>query len=204
MTTPDEIATYWFGPADAEPDARSDLWWGQVDDQGAVDDEIEDRFGTVMERALEGELEEWRSAPESCLALILLLDQFPRHVHRGTARAFAGGERAVSATRHARKQGWDLEMTIPECLFLYMPLMHAEDEESQSESIEAYERLVERAPPETVDMAKGSLEFAREHAEIVEQFGRYPYRNTLLGRESTPEEEAWLEDNDQTYGQDPA
>lgn len=204
MNEPDEMLEYWFGDAESAPDARADLWWGQVDDQEAVDDEIESRFGESTEHALEGGFDDWRDAPESCLALVLLLDQCPRHIYRGTARAFEGDERAVEIVQEAIDEGYDRELTVPQCIFLYMPLMHAEDASIQSQAIDRFRQLAERAPAEMKDMADDSIDHAREHAEMIEQFGRFPHRNPIFDRESTPEEKAYLEGTGRDYGQPPA
>ena len=203
MTSSEEILEYWFGPEGSEPGARADLWWGMVEDVEAVDREIEERFGEAVEEALDGGFAEWREEPESCLAYVLLLDQFPRHIYRGRPGAFSGGELAVEAVRQAIEAGLDEQLDVPQRIFLYMPLMHAEERKLQRESVRLYERLAERAPEETREMAEGSLKHAREHAEIVEEFGRYPHRNAVLGRESSPAEEAFLEEMERDYGQSP-
>lgn len=203
MTSPEDILEYWFGTDESDPGERSDVWWGQVDDQEALDREIEEEFGEAVEEAFRGGFQEWREESETCLAYVILLDQFPRHIYRGDAKAFEGGDLAVSAVQSARERGLDRELDVPQRVFLYMPLMHAEDRAVQEESVKAFEELVEEAPEETRGMAQGSLDYAREHAEIVREFGRYPHRNVALGRESTDAEREYLEESGRYYGQEP-
>lgn len=203
MTRPRDVLDFWFGPDDSAPDARADLWWGQVDDQEAVDREVERRFGDAVETALEGGLCDWRDEPEPCLAYVLLLDQFPRHIYRGTPRAFAGADFTVPTVRRAVENDMDRRLDVPGRVFFYMPLMHAEDREVQRQSVQLYEQLVEDAPDETRSMAENTLEHAREHAEIVERFGRYPHRNPILDRPSSDQERAFLEQMESAYGQTP-
>jgi len=199
----DEILEFWFGPSGAAPDARSDLWWGEVDDQGAVDRRIEREFGDVVAAALNGELEEWRETPRTCLAYVLTLDQFPRHIHRGTARAFEGDDLAAAAARGAARRDDHAALSVPEQLFLSMPMMHAEDREVQRRSVEVFERIRDRAPRETREMAEQTLEHAVEHRDLIERFGRFPHRNPVLGREMTREEQEYLDETGNWYGQAP-
>jgi len=203
MKRPEDVIRYWFGPPDAETGARADLWWGQVDDQAAVDREIEEKFGDLVEAGLAGELDSWLDASRRCLAYVVLLDQFPRHVHRGTAQVYRGDDRALQATQTAWDRGYHTDLAVAEQIFLTMPLMHAEDPELQRTSVERFEWIRDHAPEQTRSMAEHSLEHAREHSETVQRFGRFPHRNPLLDREMTEDEEQYLEETGNWYGQKP-
>src|SRR5690606_26135058 len=130
--------------------------------------------------------------PTSCLAFVIVLDQFPRNLHRGSPEAFRHDPKALGATRHAITSGLDTGMRLAHRIFLYMPLMHSEDMADQRECVTRFEALAREAPPDVVGMYEYSLGFAKRHAEIIDRFGRFPHRNTVLGRASTPEEEAFL------------
>lgn len=203
MKQPDDVIRYWYGPPDAEPDARSDLWWGQVDDQAAVDREIEEKFGDLVEAGIAGELESWLDQPETSLAYVLTLDQFPRHIYRGTPRVYDGDEEALEASEIAWDRGYHTGFSVPKQIFLTMPMMHVEDPGLQRKSVERFEWIAEHAPESTRSMAERTLEHAREHCEIVERFGRFPHRNPLLGREMSDEEEQYLEETGNWFGQKP-
>jgi uncharacterized protein (DUF924 family) len=124
----------------------------------------------------------WRDDPETLLAAVILLDQFSRNIHRGTAEAFAGDRLAQALTCLAIERGWDKGMTLERRSFLYMPLMHAEDPELQTLCLESFD-----APG-----LEDNLAYARDHADVVARFGRFPTRNAALGRESTAEEREYL------------
>ncbi len=201
MATPEEILQYWFGnltgPTDCDH-SKGAMWWAG----GAeVDREIRERFGSDWQRAKAGELDSWLNAPRSALALIILLDQFSRNLGRGTPEAFAADEAALAACRHALAAGYDRALRPIERAFLYMPLMHAEDREAARECVSRFEELSreirETCPPAHPDF----IEHAREHANTVQRFGRYPHRNAILGRQSTDEERAFLRGGGPNYGQ---
>jgi len=167
------VLDFWFREIDPK------LWFARDED---FDRQLAKRFATAVEHALAGGLQSWEDRPESRLALILLLDQFTRNLHRGTAGAFSGDQRALALTLDAMARGWDGLLPLPERKFLYMPLMHAEDAAIQEKSVAAFTALGE----------EDSLNYAILHKRIIDRFGRYPHRNTALGRPSTPEEEAFL------------
>jgi len=202
-----EIHDYWFGRPPLTPEAleeRMRFWFGGGDPPEAVrarDEEIATRFGDLIERALRGELDAWAGGPHRLLSLILLLDQFPRNAWRGTARAFAGDERALACALGGMQTGADAVLQPVERLFFYMPLQHAESRDVQDESVAAYRRLVLEAPPDQRGMLEGALQYAEQHREIVARFGRFPHRNAVLGRASTPEEEAYLAGGAERFGQ---
>jgi uncharacterized protein (DUF924 family) len=200
------VREYWFGrlPLSAEAlDSRMRLWFAEEGDaeQRARDAEIGERFGALSERAIGGELAEWADGPRGRLSLIILLDQFPRNMFRGTARAFAGDARALSLALSGMQSAADAALDVVERLFFYMPLQHAENREVQEESIAAYRRLVDEAPAELRVAFADSLHWAEQHRAIIEQFGRFPARNAALGRESTAAERQWLAATAEAFGQ---
>src|SRR6185503_6274143 len=145
------------------------------------DAEIRARFLPLYERAARGQLNAWLDDAESCLALVILLDQFPRNLFRGTARAFASDDRARACARTILEKGWDKSYSEDERTFAYLPFEHSEALEDQELSM----RLFEGNP---------NIEWARKHWEIIRRFGRFPHRNAALGRASTPEEIAFLKE----------
>ncbi len=192
MSRVETILSFWFGSADlhCEPDpALRDLWFGQADE---TDRTIRERFGPDLELAAAGELTAWEDEPASMLALILVLDQFPRNMHRGTPGMFAHDPLALAACDKALARGDDHRVGFVQRSFLYLPLMHSEDLVVQDRSIRCYEGLVADAPPEQVEVAKAGLHYAHLHRDIIVRFGRYPHRNAILGRETTPEEAEFL------------
>ena len=174
-TRPKELLDFWLGIG---PEG-----WYRVDP--AVDDAIRERWGGLWEEARAGRLGEWATSPEGCLALLILLDQLPRNMFRGDARAFATDGRAVAVAKAAIQRGRDARVPLPERQFFYLPLMHSEVQANQDRSVRLF----------LVGVGRGEgLRHARAHREIIRRFGRFPYRNAALGRESTPEEVAFLEE----------
>jgi len=135
------------------------------------------------------------------LALILLLDQIPRNIYRGTSRAFAQDEKALNLAYEGMKTGADAGLTPIQRVFLYMPLQHCESPDVQEESVAAFRRLAAEAPPEHRAVFEGCLHFAELHERIVKRFGRFPHRNRVLGRRSSEAEAAFLAAEAQTFGQ---
>lgn len=198
-TTPDQLLDFWFGEARDRPAAIADRmrFWFQP---GAADDEAVARhLEPVMQEAAAGRLTEWLGSGESRLALILALDQAPRVIFRRRPEAFACDGQALALTLAGIAGGADRELGLAERAFFYMPLQHSEDPLVQKQSIERYGTLA-AVFPEHADVAEGFVKHARDHAEIIERFGRYPHRNKALGRESTDAERAFLEDGPR-YGQ---
>jgi uncharacterized protein (DUF924 family) len=175
MTEAREVLTFWFGTTDE----RRPEWFRKDD---AFDALVRERFGVLVERALAGELRDWSAEADLALARVLLLDQFTRNMFRGTPRAFTGDALALDAAREMVAGGQDRQLR-PMCrVFVYLPFEHAEDRRSQQESLRLFEAL---GDPDFLD-------YARRHAAIVERFGRFPHRNAILGRASTPEEIEFL------------
>lgn len=179
MTTPQEVLDFWFGAAGAADDGRARTFW--FEKSQTTDDAIRARFGAAVEAALQGAFEDWRRTPHGALALILLLDQFTRNVFRDTPRALAGDARALATAQALVERGDDRSLTPYERQFAYLPFEHAEDRAAQEVSLRLFAQLAREGLP-------GPLEWAQKHYDVIARFGRYPHRNAILGRESTPEE----------------
>lgn len=193
-TTAADVLHFWLGDdlkRDWPEPHRGDLWFKGG---AAVDAEITARFGPLVAQALAGGLSDWESAPMRRLALILLLDQFTRNVHRGQAQAFAGDTRAQALALRTVAQGEDMPLPRAARLFVYMPLMHAEDLALQERCVACFEQLLADAPPPLRDTLADNLRYAQLHRDIVAQFGRFPHRNAVLGRASTEAELEFLKD----------
>lgn len=185
----EDVLEFWFGPPGSPPLAGSTKWWTK---DAAFDQEIATRFGATIAAAAAGELDAWKATARGRLALVVVLDQFSRNAFRGTARSFAQDARARDLAIEALDSGEDRELEPIERSFLYMPLMHAENADLQRKCIAAFERLCDVSPPDLKRYTANNLDYAKKHAEIVERFGRFPHRNDLLGRASTPEETEFL------------
>jgi len=169
---------FWFGPEGDYGKRRKE--WFQKD--GAFDGEIQARFVALHEEAANDRLSRWKDEAGDCLALIVLLDQFPRNMFRGTARAFATDERALGAARHALERGYDRQFLPAERMFVYLPFEHSEALDDQLLSCQL------ARPLEAYEETKDVYQYAERHYAIVARFGRFPHRNEALGRPSTPEE----------------
>ena len=167
--TPDEVLDFWF--------TRDRKAW--FEKNPAFDEEIRVRFLPFYDAALDGRLEYWKNEPKSCVALVILLDQLPRNMFRGSARAFASDGLALNAARAIVDQGWDKALSPDERMFAYLPFEHSEALVDQERSLKLFE-------------GDENYEWARRHWEIVRRFGRFPHRNAALGRASTPEEIEFL------------
>lgn len=194
---PDAVLDFWFGDSLAQGwpvVPRKPLWFGS---DPAVDDTIRQRFGPLVAQALAGGLSDWEHPPRSRLALLVLLDQFTRNLHRGQATAFAGDARACALALDLLDQGRHRELPPIGQVFVFMPLMHAEDLALQDRCIGCFQALLDATPADhsvARDDLAGHLQYARLHRDIVLRFGRFPHRNAALGRRSTDEETAFLVD----------
>jgi uncharacterized protein (DUF924 family) len=192
-----DVLEFWFGANPlAELRERLFLWFGREDEsealQGLRDAALANRFRPMVEAAALGELDSWAGSPHRRLALILLLDQFPRQIYRGRGLAFAQDHKALKLTLDGLQVGADAALAPVERLFFYMPLQHAESVTMQEESIAAYRRLLADAPPDHRDLFEDCLQFALQHQQVVQRFGRFPHRNVALARRSSPGELAYL------------
>jgi uncharacterized protein (DUF924 family) len=206
MERANEVLEFWFGrgPWNAERLAeRSRFWFGAGDAAEAVaarDAMIRSTLEPMLERAARGEFASWAASPKRRLALIILFDQVPRNAYRGSAAAFAFDREALALTVEGMQLAADAALDPVERIFFYLPLEHAESMEAQDAALAAFARLVAEAPPDLKAFCEYTLTFARGHREVIAKFGRYPYRNAVLGRQSTPAELEWLATAD-TFGQ---
>ena len=188
----EDILQFWFGafptPYTADK-SKSDMWFKN----GATyDSEIFINFGVDYDKAINGELDYWIDSYRGRLALIILLDQFSRHIHRGTADAFSQDEKAQALCIDGLGAGDDARCHSVERSFFYLPLQHAEDAEKQNLSVRAYEQLVRDVPEQYQKSFNVNLSFAKSHQFVIEKFGRFPELNEILSRESTDEELAFI------------
>ncbi|HVL34269.1 MAG TPA: DUF924 family protein [Burkholderiales bacterium] len=182
QTTPGQVLLFWFGGP--EKRGRRRRRWFEKD--ARFDQEIRERFLPAWEQAAAGRFAHWKDAPADCLALIVTLDQFPRHLFRGTARAFATDAAALDTARHAVERGHDRALLPVERLFVYLPFEHSEALEDQVRACELTKPL--EAFQETADVYR----YAVAHHDIIARFGRFPHRNAALGRVSTEAELQFL------------
>jgi len=188
------IHEFWFGsdPNDAVvAQKKSNLWWAKKSEN---DQEIQRRFGMYVDMAARSELDGWIKSAGSMLALILLTDQFPRNIFRNTPKAFEFDSLAQELCLSGIKQGMDKTLRPIERVFFYLPLEHAESTEHQEQSVQLYTKLFQEVPANQMDQFRGYLTFALRHRSIIARFGRFPHRNVILNRESTPEEAAFLQE----------
>ncbi|MCF2972189.1 DUF924 domain-containing protein [Synechococcus sp. Nb3U1] len=184
-TTPEEILKFWFGDPTGSEYGQSRPEWFKKDPE--FDRTIEEQFLPVYEQAAAGQLESWQGSPSTCLALILVLDQFPRNMFRDTPRAFATDPLALQAARQAVTQGFDRQLLPVQRWFVYLPFEHSEDLADQQRSMELFGQL------QSDPASQSAIDYARRHLEIIKRFGRFPHRNTILGRPSTPAELEFLQ-----------
>ncbi len=199
-----EILDFWFGSELDDPAAlraRNAMWFGS---DAALDRTVARRFAHLPQTALAGELDAWAGSAEGALALVLALDQFPRNLYRGGPRAFSGDAKALAVALEAIDAGFDAWLHPVRASFLYLPLEHAEDAALQERCVALFQQLAERAPPGLEPRFESFLDFARRHRDMVVRFGRFPHRNAVLGRQSTPEEAAYLRSGGETFGAEPA
>ena len=171
------------------------LWFGDADTpelRPQADETLRQRFGVLATAAARGLFDTWESSPRRRLALILLLDQFPRHIHRGDARAYEQDRRALALTVGGMQLGADAALDPVERIFFYMPMAHAESRDLQEESVSAFRRLAAEAPAELSALFAAAVARAEQLSAIIERFGRFPHRNAALGRATTDEESDWL------------
>jgi uncharacterized protein (DUF924 family) len=178
------ILDFWFGPIGSPTRGRERGEWFRKD--ATFDAEIRSRFGEANDIALAGGYGEWCASAEGALARVVLLDQFTRNIHRDTPRSFAGDARALATARDAVERRLDRALDPYGRWFVYLPFEHAEDFHAQEQSLALYAALAQETG------LTGALEWARKHADVIARFGRYPHRNAILGRASSPEEEAFL------------
>jgi uncharacterized protein (DUF924 family) len=187
----DEVVSFWF---EGDAKARMARWFTR---SPTLDEEIRQRFGPLIDSALRGELDAWTATPRGSLALVILLDQLTRNVNRGSPASFAGDARAHAVSDSLRASGRDRELDWDERYLALMPTMHAEDVEAQRRGVAAFRALLAEATTAGLDedglgVLRSAVDYAEKHRVIIERFGRFPHRNRVLGRTSTPDEIEFL------------
>lgn len=191
--TREDVLEFWFGTSASDAAVareKSALWWGAAGAE--LDREISARFGEARESAVTGRLKSWEETPQGRLALIVLVDQFSRNIFRGKALAFEHDALARTWCAGGIALGHDRALRRVERVFFYLPLEHSETLADQARSLELFGRLASEVPASERERFDNYLDFARRHHAIVERFGRFPHRNAVLGRDSTPEELEFL------------
>jgi uncharacterized protein (DUF924 family) len=191
VSTPSEILDFWFGREGEEGYGLFREAWFTKDP--GFDREVRDRFEVAYEEAAAGRLNHWKDEARSCLALIILLDQFPRNMFRGDPKTYAADDKALEAARHAVEHAYDRELPPYGRMFVYLPFEHSENLEDQRLSVELFRGLAGEMGSEDL------LGYAVRHLEIIERFGRFPHRNEMLGRATTPEEAEFLRGPDSSF-----
>ena len=172
--TPRDIIEYWFSPQIRK------YWFSSTLE---LDKEIHDQFAQIWHDASKGQLDVWSESPEGCLALVIILDQFPLNMFRGTAKSFSTESKAREIARQALAQDFDQKIETEQLAFLYMPFMHSENETDQEYSVKLYKAA----------NLENNVRFAEHHQAIIKELGRFPHRNAILGRVSTKAEIEYLE-----------
>lgn len=178
---PTDILDYWYS------EFMQKHWFASTP---ALDAEIREKYQSLWERAAAGDLDHWQDSPEGALALVIVLDQFPLNMFRGKPESFCTERKAIEVTLNALKKGFDKQLSKDRLSFLFMPLMHSEKLEEQDLSVSLFRRYG----------LTGNIKFAEHHRELVRKYGRFPHRNAILGRESTPAEVAYLASKDAFKG----
>ena len=171
--TPEEIIDFWYS------DRIKSQWFASTPE---LDKEILEKYERIWEKASSGELDEWNNSPDGCLALAIILDQFPLNMFRGQAKSFKTERKAIEVAWKAIKNELDRNIEKEKLAFLYMPFMHSEDLTDQDMSVSLYRE----------SNLDANITFDEHHREIIRKFGRFPHRNKILGRESTEDEILYL------------
>jgi uncharacterized protein (DUF924 family) len=199
METADTIREFWFGNDLADPDLarqQAGLWWQK---DARIDRQIAARFESWVTKAANRELDNWLAVPTGCLALILLTDQFPRNIYRNTPQAFAHDALARAWCTHGIQTGADLYLHPIERLFFYLPLEHSESLADQDRSVALLQSLAIDVEPSARATFEDFTTFAIRHRDVIARFGRFPHRNSILGRESSPAELAFLNEPNSSF-----
>ena len=196
-----QIHDYWFGPADDWQQVlknNSPRWFAGGE---AMDSEIRTEFASTLETARRGEFDAWQDSIIGAMALVLLMDQFPRHIHRGNPKAFGYDEFSLDICLRGIERGIDSAMSPVQQVFFYLPLQHAEDLDIQNRSIEMMELRAGQCDEAFKAFMENSLDYARQHHDIIQRFGRFPHRNQILDRANTEEEQIFLDAGADRFGQ---
>jgi uncharacterized protein (DUF924 family) len=191
ITNPQIILDFWFGTPDSPEYGKPRPEWFRKDPD--FDSAIAAQFLPIYAQAAQGKLQPWQAKPHSCLALLIVLDQFPRNLFRGLPEAFATDEQACEITKNAIAQQFDQAVLPIQRWFFYLPLEHSENLANQARSLELFQSLA------TDPDSQSAIDYAQKHYDVIAQFGRFPHRNAILGRESTPAELAFLAQPGSTF-----
>ena len=197
----DSVLSFWFKEQELtapQIDHRMDMWFSE---DPVFDHEIEKEFADDVSAACEGNLDHWAAESQGRLALIILIDQFRRNIYRNSAKAFSKDKLALKLCVEGAMEKIDRGLTPIQRVFFYMPLQHAESRKVQAKSVELYNRLAELVSPTYRETFLTVVQFAELHKDIVDQFGRFPHRNELIGRENTAEEAEYLSGDSPDFGQ---
>ena len=191
-----QVLNFWFGDLrenELPSEEKQKTWWMK---SGEFDRLVEEKFGDLVTLAENGDISSWLETPLGTLAFIIVVDQFPRNIHRDGPGAFSRDALALRACRGGIEKGFDRGLHPVHRVFFYLPLMHSEDPETQRLSVETYSELEKEYEnePEIRKNLACSVDFAARHSDIIKRFGRYPHRNAALGRKSTPEEIEFLKE----------
>ncbi|MEM9215714.1 MAG: DUF924 family protein [Cyanobacteria bacterium P01_F01_bin.150] len=183
------ILEFWFGVSNspnASYAARRRVWFGKDE---AVDQQIHDLFYETYNHVIAEDCKTWQTSPEGCLSLILILDQFPRNMFRGQSKAYEADAQALKITQRALAQAFDRELLPVQRMFLYLPLEHSENRDHQAQAVTLFQALADEHQE-----FKDTYVYALKHQAVIERFGRFPHRNKILDRSSTPEEIEFLKE----------
>ena len=186
------LLEFWFGNKESDAEVieeKSSLWW---DKNEKTDAYISKHYSDLLSRSVRGELNDWVNEPRGHLALIILMDQFSRNIYRDTARSFSQDEPALALAVRGTESGVDKKLRAVERVFFYLPFEHSEAVEMQENSVRLYQTLLDGVADRDKEKFADYLDYAVKHADIVRRFKRFPHRNKLLGRKSTPEEIEFL------------
>ena len=195
------ILSFWFKEQELSApqiDRRMDIWFGE---DPVFDHEIKKEFADDVDAACAGNLNHWAADGEGCLALIILIDQFRRNIHRGSAEAFSADRMALKLCVEGAMEKKDKDLSPIQRVFFYMPLQHAESRKVQAKSVALYGRLADAVSPTYRETFLTVAQFAELHRDIIDQFGRFPHRNRLLNRENTAEEAEYLAGDSPDFNQ---
>ena len=188
----ERVLSFWFGPPGSAAEVagrQSKLWFGK---SPANDQAVIEHFSATLVAATSGQLDRWADTPRGRLALVIVLDQFPHHIHRDRPQAFATDPQALALSLAALATGEDRLLAPIERVFLYLPLEHAESLAMQERSVTLYEQLAGEAAADERALFDGFLDYARKHRDVVARFGHFPHRNAILGRPSIADELEFL------------
>ncbi len=201
MSKIDEILHYWIGPPDIDPrgwSKKTKLWYAS---DPTLDNNIREQFGAELTAAERGQRELWRGTLRGCLALLVLYDQFSRNLYRGKPEVYRNDARAVDVADQIVKSGELADLNVPAHLLAFHPYHHAEDLGRQECVIKLTRHLLKKSCAEWQNTIGKNLAYMENHANIIRRFGRFPHRNSILGRKSTPEEIEHLRLDSRTFGQ---